>query len=325
MNIAYIATDSYTSMLGISLFSLLENTRDIHHLDVYILSPDFSQSSRQMLQQMAAGYSCTLHFCDISDFEQKFTFSFSTSGFHSIVLARLLIADYLPDTLDSILYLDCDVIVHGSLKALEKTNLEGYAFAAVPELSMPTAQKRYLGLAPEDPYFNAGIMLVNLDYWRTHHLKEEFIAYYSSMNGELLYSDQDIVNYCCKGHILPLSHRYNLSPSLVYFPRYFIRKFQPAYYCESADEYRSILQHPSIIHYLGDERPWFHGNHNPYRHVYEAYKARSPWKDVPLIRGRELYLFCYHILNCITRICPWFRKAFTKWFGIYYYKLMGKK
>jgi hypothetical protein len=30
-------------------------------------------------------------------------------------------------------------------------------------------------------------------------------------------------------------------------------------------------------------------------------------------------------LNCITRICPWFRKAFTKWFGIYYYKLMGKK
>lgn len=221
--------------------------------------------------------------------------------------------------------MDCDVIINASLKELENTALENFAFAAVPELCMPPAQKNYLGLKKTDQYYNAGVLLINLDYWRKYNLSQQFIDYYATMNGQLLYSDQDILNHCCKGHILPLSHRYNLSPALPYFPRYFIKKYQPAYYCRTKKEYQDILKHPSIIHFLGDERPWMRGNFNVYRKVYEHYKACSPWKSEPLIPGREFYLFCYHILNCITFICPWFRKEFTKWIGIRYYQLMGKK
>lgn len=327
MNIVYIATNSYTSMLGISILSLLENTSNLPTLDIYILSTDLCADNKLLLLQLADKYERALHFINISGFEQNFDFGFTTSGFHPIVLARLLLADYLPDTIDSILYLDCDVIVHGSLSHLEHLDFgkENYAFAAVPELCMPAQQKKYLNLTKDDIYFNCGILLINLNYWRAHKLQQRFIKYYADMKGNLLYNDQDILNHCCKGQIMPLSHIYNLPPVLYYFPRYFIRSYQPLYYRKDKSEYKNILKHPIIIHYLGEERPWIHGNFSPYRKIYNYYKSISPWQDVPLVYGKELYLFCYHILNCITFVCPWFRKAFTRWIGIRYYKLVKKK
>lgn len=324
MNIVYIATDSYTSLLGISMLSLFENNQALQELNIFVLSPDLSTDNLNILQTLAEQYHRPLTLCDISDFKDHFPFAFRTSGFHNIVLARLVLTHYLPANLQSVLYLDCDVIVNGSLAELEQTKLDGYAFAAVPELCMPDAQKKAIGLEKSDIYYNAGIMMINLNYWRSTHLDRQFIDYYASVNGQLLYSDQDIVNHCCKGHILTLSHKYNLAPVLHYFPRFFIKTYQPAYYCRSRKDYQDILKYPVMIHYLGDERPWIRGNFNPYRKVFEQYKKMSPWKDEPLITGRELYLFCYHILNCITRICPWFRKAFTKWIGIRCYTIINK-
>lgn len=327
MNVVYIATDSYTSILGVSMLSLLVNAKDLKELDIYLLSDDLKNENKDVLLELADEYNRAIHFIDIFDYKQAFDFDFDTSGFHSIVLARLLLTQYLPDDLRTILYLDCDTIVNGSLTELESREFENkeYAFAAVPELYMPQKQKKYLGLDTNDIYFNCGVLLINLDFWRKQNLQQVFIEYYSEMQGKLMYNDQDILNHCCKGKILPLSHKYNLPPVLYYFPRYFIKNYQPAYYCKNMQEYKYILKNPVIIHYLGEERPWVHGNFSPYRKIYDYYKSISIWKSEPLIYGKEKVLFCYHILNCITFICPWFRKTFTQWIGIRYYELVKKK
>lgn len=326
MNITYIATDSYASILGVSMFSLLENSSDLSALNIYILSTDIGYKNKLSLIKLADKYKATLHFINISGFEQSFSCDFATSGFHPIVLARLLLADYLPSSVESVLYLDCDVIINGSLSDLEYLSFsnQNCAFAAVPELCMPLEQKKHLGLSANDVYYNCGVLLINLNYWRSHNLQQHFTKYYTDMKGNLLYNDQDILNHCCKGHIMSLPHIYNLPPVLHYFPRYFIRSYQPLYYCKTKEEYKNILQHPVIIHYLGEERPWIHGNFSPYRKVYYYYKSLSPWKNTPLIYGKELYMLCYHGLNCITFICPWFRKFFTRRVGIHYYKLVKK-
>ena len=151
-----------------------------------------------------------------------------------------------------------------------------------------------------------------------------FMDYYRSMNGQLLYNDQDIINHCCKGKILALNHTYNLSTNLSYFPRHFVRKLQPAYDTSSAKDYSRILSSPAIIHYMGDERPWIAGNHNKYRRQYEYYWKKSLWRDEPMIGGQRLYMFCYHVLNLITLVCPWFRMMFSKLIGINKYKWFSK-
>lgn len=325
MNIVYASNDGYVPYLGISLTSLLENNRNLSDITIFILCNNISVQNQLILSQLVQKYNRSISFIDISDFESSITFDFRTSGFNSTTLSRLFLTRYLPSDIDKVLYLDCDTIIADNLSELEELNLDSYHVAAVPELYMPPSKKLLIGHQKSETYYNAGVLLINLSLWRSLNLESIYMNYYRKMNGTLLYNDQDIINHCSKGKILCISHRYNLSPNLRYFPRYFIKKLQPKYYCHSASEYKEVLKNPAIIHYMGDERPWIHGNKNAYRKYFYYYKALSPWKNQKSITGQEWYMFCYHCLNVITYISPWFRILFSNTIGINKYLWFGKK
>lgn len=324
MNIIYASNNEYAKYLGISMLSLFDNNRDLDKIAVYVLSQSIEPINIEYLYTIAKKYHREVNIIDISEFEKHIPFDFATSGFNSIVLSRLFLCSYLPSDIKRILYLDCDIIVKGSIKELETISFGQNLAAAVPELYMPADKKALIGLKKEETYYNAGVFLVNLTLWRLKDMESVFIEYYHSMNGRLLYNDQDILNHCCKGKIKTLSHTYNLSTNLYYFPRYFVKKIQPAYDTKSSVRYSQILSKPTIIHYMGDERPWIEGNHNRYREQYEYYCKRSPWGKEPLVHGKEFYMFCYHVLNLITIVCPWFRMLFSKIIGINRYKWFNK-
>ena len=176
------------------------------------------------------------------------SFHFDTFGFHPIVLSRLFLDVLLNEDIHHVLYLDCDTIVDGSLAFQEKKNLGEDYVAMVPELYMPAANKKLIGLTESEPYYTARVILFNLDMIRKERMSERFLQYYQERNGELLYNAQDIINYCCKGRICRLGQEYNLFSNLVYFSRYFIKKLQPTYYEASAEEYKSVKK-TIIIHF----------------------------------------------------------------------------
>lgn len=325
MNIIYVSDNAFAKYMGVSMLSLFDNNQDIEEMTVYILAKEISPENILRLRKTAHKYHRRIRFIDIAEFEKKIPFSFDTSGYNPIVLSRLFLCSYLPDSIDRILYLDCDIIVNGSVKELETVPLGKNLIAAVPELYMPPEKKALIGLEKEETYYNAGVLLANLTLWREEKTEEIFMEYYRKMEGRLLYNDQDILNHCCKGRIRTLSHTYNLSPNLFYFPRYYIKKQQPAYDTASAKEYKRILASPAIIHYMGDERPWIAGNRNRYRKQYEYYFRRSLWREEPQVRGQRLYMFCYHMLNIITLICPGFRLLFSRLIGINKNKWFSKK
>lgn len=325
MNIIYASNDAYAQYLGISMLSLLENNKSIKKIVIYILDQNISQKNKEKLHLIVNKYDRDLVYIDIAEFEKMIPFDFDASGYNPITLSRLFLCSYLTDEMDRILYLDCDTIVSGSIEELETIPFDGNYVAAVPELYMPDEKKVLIGHAKEETYYNAGVLLVNMDLWRQNKIETEFVEYYRSKNGRLLYNDQDIINHCCKGRIKKLSHKYNLSTNLFYFHRFFVKKLQPAYDTDSAVKYKEILAKPSIIHYMGDERPWIKGNYNKYRNFYYQYKEMSPWKEEAMIDGQRLYMLCYHVLNLITFICPWFRIAFSRLIGINKYKWFSKK
>lgn len=325
MNIIYASNNAYAGYLGISMLSLFDNNRDLDEMTVYILSQGIDSGNTQKLCAIAEQFKRKLIFIDVSEFQKLISFTFHTSGFNPIVLSRLFLCRYLPEEVERVLYLDCDIIVNASVGELDKIDFRHNYVAAVPELYMPADKKALIGFAPDETYYNAGVLLVNLSVWRSLDLETVFMDYYRSMNGQLLYNDQDIINYCCKGKILTLNHTYNVSANLPYFPRYFVKKLQPAYDTSAARSYKQILKRPAVIHYMGDERPWIEGNYNKYRKQYEYYYRRSPWKEEPLVQGQRLYMLCYHILNVITLICPWFRILFSRLIGINKFRWFQKK
>ena len=196
MNIVYIATDSYVSLLGISVNSIVMNWKKGEKINLYICSPDLTEEHKEQLADQVADCNGTIQFIDVSDYAKRMDFQFNTSGFHPIVLARLFLDSYLPKNVERVLYLDCDVVVNGDIWELEKINLQDKAFGAVPELCMPKKQKAEIGLGVDDTYFNCGVMLINLAYWREKRISEQFLQYFVERNGKLLYNDQDILNHC---------------------------------------------------------------------------------------------------------------------------------
>lgn len=325
MNIVYAANNDYAKYLGISMFSLFDHNRDLDEIIVYILSQGIHEENVKKLNTIAERYRRVIKFIDFSEFEKLIPFDFETAGFQPIILSRLFLCRYLPASVERVLYLDCDIIVNGSIKELDHLALQQHYLAAVPELYMPTDRKVLIGLKADETYYNSGVLLIDVGLWRAKNLEAVFMDYYQAMNGQLLYIDQDIINHCCKDKILALSYTYNLSTNLPYFPRYFLKKLQPAYDTDLADVYAKILKNPVIIHYMGDERPWIAGNFNKYRRRYEYYYKRSPWKNEPLVQGQRAYMFCYHVLNVITFVCPWFRILFSKLIGINKFKWFRKK
>ena len=119
MNIVYIATDSYHSLLGISINSIVMNQKNGKEMNFYICSPDLTDEHKVQLINLVADCGGSIHFINVSDYAERINFQFNTSGFHSIVLARLFLASYLPKHIEKILYLDCDVVANGDIWELE--------------------------------------------------------------------------------------------------------------------------------------------------------------------------------------------------------------
>lgn len=322
LNVAYVTDDGYAWICGISILSFIRNNPELE-TQFYILDAGISGENKKKLVSIAP----SVRFIDIRDFEKKEGALFETAGFSPIVMARLFFTEYLPATVDTVLYLDCDTIVAGDVRFFTHEELLApYEAGMVPELYMPPEKKKEsIGLAKEETYYNDGVLWINLKRWRQEKITQRFLDFCRGRHGKLSYPDQDIINHCCRGRILTLPQYFNANPNLPYFPRRFMKKIQPAYRYEPASLYRAKLLRPDIIHYAGDERPWIHGSRNIYRSYFRRYQAMSPWGDHEPVRGRELYMACYHALNMGTQICPHGRILFSRLIGIHVYDWFGGK
>ena len=75
----------------------------------------------------------------------------------------------------------------------------------------------------------------------------------------------------------------------------------------SKNEFLEIKKSPSIIHYLGEERPWRKGNTHRFAKQYLEYQNCTPWSDTPMETGWELYFICFRIFNIIMKPFPMLR------------------
>lgn len=194
---------------------------------------------------------------------------------------RLWLTEILPAEIDKVLYLDGDIIVRSSLLPLWDIDLSGYALGAVPDMSEAVMDKYgRLGYAPELGYFNAGVLMVNLDYWRRNAVVQEFMAMLMHRPEDLHCHDQDVLNYCFREAKLNLSIKYNVQDGFLYEVAYYdYRKYKQ----QVAEARRS----PVIIHYTHAKPWWTYSRHvHPWRNSFFAYREHTIWKDKPLVEMR---------------------------------------
>lgn len=169
---------------------------------------------------------------------------------------RIALPELLPD-LSKVLYLDSDIIVVKDLSELWKHDLSKLAVAAISD-PLLSAQEPWKDLGMFNSYyFNSGVMLINLDYWRCHQVSER-LGQVISENPQWEYNDQHGLNKVLDGKVLFLHDKWNVQT------QHFLTDSAPD---------------PAIIHFTGFEKPWHLTSAHPYTATYRAHLAQTAFYD----------------------------------------------
>ena len=316
MNVIYASDDNFARHMAASIYGLFDNNRDEEQITVYILCPKLETVSRRRIDRIADEFGRKIIYLDTSNLREMFPYEIETGGFNINTMSRLFICSFLPQDVNRVFYIDGDTIVADSLRYMEELDLGDCLAAMAMEPSVGMNIKQGIDFKEDEPYYNAGVLVFDLNTWRKEDIERRMLEYYRDKGGKLFACDQDILNGVLKGRIKLLPPRYNYFTNYKYFRYGALVKKTSAYGEIDKRTFCEAKKTPAIIHYLGDERPWKRGNLNPYRRVYKKYLNRTGWAGTPDETGMELYLFMYHMMEWITFICPPFRSWLNSRYGM---------
>lgn len=303
MNILYTLNDKFVPQVAAGICSVCENNKNMKEITFYIISCGITNENKEKLNLLVKKYKRKIEIIELTNIKDYFDFDYDTLGWNSIVLVRLLIDKILPPKVKKILYLDGDTIVIGNLEKLWNINLKNKVLGMSIEPTVDKQRKKDLGLE-KYPYYNAGVLLVNLEKWRDTKAGERIIKFYRDRNGKLFANDQDAINGALKNEIYTLPPKYNFYNIFNQYPYSFMCKLMKPVKYISKEIYMESVENPAIIHYLGEERPWRKGNTHKYRKDYIKYLSMTEWKDTPMEEGWKLYFVCWSIFNVVTKPFP---------------------
>lgn len=239
IHVAYTISHDYVDYLYVSILSLMENNAR-NKICLHILSMDLSTEDEQLLGALAAKYDNEISFYKIPEVEQ---FRQYVSRGYSLEVYMRLFLPWKLSGIDKVLFLDADTYINSSIRELYDTNLEGMALAGVLDAQMLQRRvqknKDLFSRTDDFSYFNAGVMLWNLEYFRGKVSISDYLEVISRFGTELKYNDQDILNYLFNKKIVELDKKYNLLSDL----------------CKNAEDFEKQISDAVIIHFAGCN-PW---------------------------------------------------------------------
>lgn len=299
LNVFLTFTDSYAPFAGVSILSLLRNCSIPVHF--FLLCQDISKENKERITHILTDYpQASMDFVhmnaqqlnEVRAIYQEIT----RPLYHESILYRLFAAEILPKSLDSVLYLDTDILVRGDISDLADIVFnDDIALYAVPdEFRMLDYHRIHCSPLSHD-YFNSGVMLINLSYWRKHSVGQRGIEYLTFHKESMCLPDQDALNAVCATKVGHLHHKYN------FFARHSdLQNIKENVFYNYFDEVMEARSNPIIVHYTFRPRPWFKDDKAPYADEWWNYLYESEWRDIFKPRysqGSDLAYYWFWIKN----------------------------
>ena len=329
MHIVYNCDEGFAPYVAVSMVSLLENNRDAEGIHIHLLESGLSKKTGELLSSMVEAYGPTrrLELVDISDMEQRLRGltgrELSLGRFGAVAFGRILAPELIGEA-DRLLYIDGDTLVLGSLRRLWQQGLKSGSLASMAmEPTIYPEIKRSIGLSDSEPYYNSGVILMDAAAWRKERIFERAVTYMGSSEGDLSFPDQDVLNIILRGRVSPMPQRYNFMSGYTYQSYEVLRRHAPWFEPPGGREgFERARKHPAILHFAGDERPWFAGSLCPGRKLYRSYQSLTPWKDKPKVKGKRFYMLFYHMVDLVTLAAPELRYGISH---VYYLARIRKR
>lgn len=286
--IALAANDYFAPYLATTLASILANASPKHNYDLILLSGDMLPGNKQILRQMVA---------DKPNFSIRFLnpasllhgYHLSVRGHFSIeTYYRLVLPQMLPDY-EKILYLDSDMVVEADVADLYQEDISGYLLAATRDADTAGL---YNGFEPDKKeymdkvlqfkrpyeYFQAGVILFNLEAFRKAYTTEEILKFAAKEQWQLL--DQDVLNKLCEDRVKYIDMSWNVMVDFGHIRINNIIRLAPQWLNRM---YMEAREHPKVIHYAGPEKPWLFPEMDMGREFWK-YAKQTPYYENMLFR-----------------------------------------
>lgn len=251
INIAFCIDKKYISQLCVSIKSIiLSNANEF--ISFFIISDNLSEDDQQFIQKAVKEQNIKISFICINSNTFK---DFPTLRHISIAMYfRLLLPLILPQDINKILYLDCDLICVDNLRKFYDSNISEYALSAIRDSSNDDIRIfNRLDYPVVNGYFNSGVLLLNLDYWRKHKITEKTISFIEENPKLCIFPDQDALNKILNGKIVWADFRYNCTIAFFYYVKHFSEAKISKTFFSSINE---AVKNPCIIHFAGSPKPW---------------------------------------------------------------------
>jgi lipopolysaccharide biosynthesis glycosyltransferase len=280
-----MASDArYLPWCATAMLSCLESTPELH-LEFHLLHEgDLSADDRRRLTALVAraGGDIAFHLIESTRLASLPSKGAALGG--RISWGRVLLPELL-DGVDRAVYLDADVLAMTSIAPLWNTPLDGLPIAAVRNVVEPAlhAHVRGLGIGDAHDYFNAGVLVMDLDAMRDADALDGITRFVASRHGDLTWFDQDALNVVFAGRWRALAPRWNAMNSLWTWTEW-------AEEAHGAAEVYEAMTNPAILHFEGPAvcKPWHQLSVHAFRDRYRATLARTPWRNEPLLERTRL-------------------------------------
>jgi len=301
LNVCYAANNNYTMQVGVSIYSLLTNNKNLDEINIFILNNDFTQENTLLLNNMVESFGRKLFIINSqkelarlqntrlnTKVDNGGAAYSKTLGLEAYV--RFFIVNLVPPWVNQILYLDCDTIVCGSLENITCIDMGEYVSAVVD--CWPQKYNMVIGMQKDSQYYNAGVQIINVEKWRKDNILDLYLAHIDTLQKPYRLFDQDIMNVVLENQIGKLDLKYNM----MYIPRKFdaltiyeiTGKTDATFY--SPVEIQHAKENTIIIHYAGDPlgKPWRAPSVDGDTELWNYYFMKSPWGKTGLRKCQRI-------------------------------------
>lgn len=254
--IAFASNDVFVPYMATMIHSILSNMDRENHYDLVVLHSDISLKSQKKLLEMTSPLSnVSLRFADVSALIEGYDFfvgnkdNFTKESYYRLLLPELM------EGYEKVLYLDGDMVALRDVAELYQTPLGDHLLASTRDLcgmidyynpltDLRNYRDKVLALKVPDDYFIAGMLLLNIPEFRKAHTTKELLDFATSRDWRQ--HDQDVLNVLCQGRVKLVDAAWDVM--VPEFNEYLPKPLR--------DELNASLDHPRIIHYGGDMKPW---------------------------------------------------------------------
>ena len=214
--IFFTVDDKYVPFLAVALQSLIENSSEKNYYLIKILYTSITEENQEKIKKYEKEH-VNIEFVDLNYYINKIKNKLYTRDYYSVTTYfRLFIPNLYPQY-NKALYLDCDIVLLADVAELYNIDMGDNLVAAAPDDVIQKIEvfqeyvEKVVGVADYRNYFNAGVLLMNLDELRKFDFQEKFLYSLEKIKFAVA-QDQDYLNRLCKGRVKIISNVWDKMP-----------------------------------------------------------------------------------------------------------------